>query len=447
MKHLKTNNITIMKYLLYLTTLLLCIHVQAQENVYAAPAQKQPIVLSGGTIHVGNGQVIENGYLLFENGKIIYAGPAMPSANNAQTINVSGKHIYPGIIAASTNLGLLEVSSTKSTADFSELGDMNPSVKSLVAYNAESKIINTLRTNGVLLAHIVPQGGTISGTSSVVQLDAWNWEDAAYKTNNGIHLNMPALVNRPNPFAAFFGGAQTPPGDALKNALVRVEEIRNFFREAKAYHAAAVKETVNLKYEAVKGLFNKTQKLFVHCDLVKEMMVAIDMKKEFGLDVVIVGGSDSWMMADILKENNVPVILSEPHSLPSTADDDVDLPYKTGYLLQKAGVLFTICQDGGDGFWQQRCLPFQAGTMAAYGLTREEALAAITLNPAKILGVDNQTGSLEKGKDANIVVSDGDLLDMMTNKVTHAFIQGRQVSLDNKHTQLFEKYKYKYGMK
>jgi imidazolonepropionase-like amidohydrolase len=185
----------------------------------------------------------------------------------------------------------------------------------------------------------------------------------------------------------------------------------------------------------------------VHCDLVKEMMMAVDLAKEFGFKLVIVGGSDSWIIADILKENNVAVILSQPHSLPATDDDDVDQPYKTGAALQKAGVLFTICLDEGSGYWQQRNLPFQAGTMSAYGLSKEEALAAITLSAAKILGIDGITGSLEKGKDANIVISEGDLLDMKSSKVTQAFIQGRDINLDNKQTQLFEKYKYKYSIK
>lgn len=435
-----------MKNILILIALLMAVSVRAQENVYPAPAQTQAIILTGGTIHVGNGQVIQNGNIVFENGKITFVGATLPATVNAKTISVAGKHIYPGIIAPNTNLGLTEVSSVRATFDHTELGTMNPGVKSITAYNTESKVINTLRSNGILLAHIVPKGGVFSGTSTVVQLDAWNWEDAAYKMNNGVHLNMPVLANRPqNPFAAQFG--QQPQGDAVKTALARIEEIRNFLRQAKGYFANAAKPEKNLKYEAVKGLFDKTQKLFVHCNLVKEMITAIDFKKEFGFDVVIVGGDDSWMIAALLKENNIPVILNEPHSLPATADDDVDQPYKTGYLLQKAGVLFSICQDAGDGYWQQRCLPFQAGTMAAYGLTKEEALAAITLNAAKILGIDNKTGSLETGKDANIVVSDGDILDMMTSKVTLAFIQGRQISLDNKHTQLFEKYKYKYGIK
>jgi imidazolonepropionase-like amidohydrolase len=417
----------------------------AQETIYPASAQSDKFTVTNAIIHVGNGKVINNGSIVVAGGKIIEVLETSGVSSNNKIVNANGKHVYPGIIAASTNLGLVEVTSTKSTVDAQELGDINPSLKSIVAYAADSKVINTLRSNGILLAHIVPQGGTMSGTSSVVQLDAWHWEDAAYKMNNGIHLNMPALINRPNPFAAFFGGA-APQGDALKNALNKIEEIRNFLREAKAYQSSA-KEQKNLKYEAVKGLFDKSQKLFVHGDLVKEMIMAIDMKKEFGLDVVIVGGTDSWMITEILKENDVPVILSEPHSTPSMADDAVDLPYKTGALLQKGGVLFTICQDASDGFWQQRCLPFQAGTMATYGLTKEEALSAITLNAAKILGIADKTGSIEVGKDANFVISEGDILDMMTSKVTDAFIQGRKINLDNKHTQLFEKYKFKYGVK
>ena len=254
---------------------------------------------------------------------------------------------------------------------------------------------------------------------------------------------MPLLVNRPNQFRR--RTAETV--DRVKLGLDKIEETRSFFREAKAYITEASHTAVNLKFEAVRGLFNQSQSFYVHCDLVKEMMMAVDLAKEFGFKLVIVGGSDSWIIADILKENNTAVILSQPHSLPATDDDDVDQPYKTGAALQKAGVLFTICQDEGSGYWQQRNLPFQAGTMAAYGLSKEQALTTITLSAAKILGIDALTGSLEKGKDANIVISEGDLLDMRSSKVTQAFIQGRDINLDNKQTQLFEKYKYKYSIK
>lgn len=423
---------------------LLSLGLAAQETIYPAPAHQGVIALTGGTIHIGNGSIIERGTVLIRNSRIEAVGPNVSVPSGAKVIPVAGKQVYPGLIAASSNLGLTEIASVRATSDFGELGTYNPSVKAIMAYNAESKVIPTLRSNGVLLAQVTPRGGVFSGTSSVVQLDAWNWQDAAYKMNNGIHLNFPALVNRPGPFGG--GGLQgrggSSPEDALKAALNRVEEIRSFLREAKAYSKSG--GPVNLKYEAVKGLFDKSQKLFVHCDLTKEILMALDFKKEFDLDLVIEGGTDSWMVADILREHQVPVILSEPHNLPSMADDAVDQPYKTAYLLHKAGVPFTIAIDG---FWQQRNLPFQAGTLAAYGLSKEEALSAITLQAARILGIDRQTGSLEAGKDANIVVSDGDILDMKSSKVTHAFIQGRQINLDNKHNQLFEKYKYRYNLK
>ncbi len=421
---------------------LLPIGTTAQENMHPSPSQQGSIALVGGTIHNGNGRVFK-GNIKIENGKITSINES-GTITADKIIDVTGKEIYPGIIAASTNMGLVEVGSIRATQDYNELGDINPNIRSIVAYNTDSKIINTLRSNGVLLAHIVPSGGSISGTSSVVQLDAWNYEDAAYKIDNGIHYNMPALINRPQFGGRRQGGEQV---DAVKQGLDRIENARKFFREAKAYLTVSNPTQTNLKYEAVKGLFAKTQTFFVHADLIKEMMVAIDFAKEFDFKLCIVGGSDSWIIANILKQNNVAVILSEPHSLPNTDDDDVDQPYKTGAALQKAGVLFTICQDGGDGFWRQRDLPFQTGTMAAYGLTKEEALTAVTLNAAKILGIDDKTGSLEIGKDANIVISNGDLLDMKSSIVTQAFIQGRELNLDNKQTQLYQKYKYKYAIK
>jgi len=418
--------------------------VNAQENMHPSPPQDNPVLVKHATIHCGTGQVIENGYILFEKGKIISVGTGDISPSpSTKIVDAKGKQIYPGIIAASTNLGLIEVSSVRSTADYVEVGTMNPNVHSLVAYNTDSKIINTLRSNGILLAHIVPAGGILSGTSSVVQLDAWNWEDAAYKTDNGIHFNMPVLLNQ----AIRPGRNSAEQVDAIKLGLDRIEEVRAFFREAKAYNNELTHSKINLKFEAVKGLFNQSQSFFVHCELVREMMIAIDFAREFGFKLVIVGGSDSWIIPEILKENNVAVILAQPHSLPSTEDDDVDQPYKNGTALQKAGVLFTICEDQEFGYWQQRDIPFLAGTMAAYGLTKEEALTSITLNAAKILGIDSLTGSLEKGKDANIVISEGDLLDMKTSKVTEAFIQGRAINLDNKQSQLFEKYKYKYSIR
>jgi hypothetical protein len=323
-----------------------------------------------------------------------------------------------------------------------ELGEMNPNIRAIVAYNTDSKIINTVRSNGVLLAQITPQGGMIPGSSSVVQLDAWNWQDAAYAMDNGIHFKMPALINRPAAFQR--RGANADPVAA---GLARLEEARSFFKEAKAYLNEKTHTGTNLKFEATRGLFDGSKPFFVHCDLVKEMLAAINFAKEFNFKLVLVGATDSWMIADILKENNVAVILGEIHSLPASEDDAVDQPYKTPGMLQKAGVLFSMGFEGGDGNWRQRDLPFHAGTMAAYGVTKEEALSSITLNAAKILGIADRTGSIEAGKDANIVISTGDILDMRSSVLTNAYIQGRALNLDNKHSQLFERYKYKYNVK
>jgi imidazolonepropionase-like amidohydrolase len=221
--------------------------------------------------------------------------------------------------------------------------------------------------------------------------------------------------------------------------------LKTFFQQAKAYNAETSHDQTNLKFEAVKGLFDKSAKLYVHANTVKQMLVALDFVKEFGFDVVIVGGSDSWQIADLLKQNNVSVILNQMHSLPTAEDDDVDQPYKTPAMLQKAGVMFAINDEDEQN--RGRNLMFNAGTAATYGLTKEQALQAITLNAAKCLGIDKQTGSIEVGKDANIIISDGDILDMRTSLVTDAFIQGRKIDLNDKQKQLNDRYLKRYNLK
>ena len=434
-------------FLILLTCCLL--NASSQENVYPAKENKGITFIKNATIHVGNGKVIENGSIKISNGKIEQVGADISvPPGDANVVDAKGKHVYPGLILPVSNLGLIEVSAVRATTDVRELGEMNASVRTIVAYNADSKVINTLRSNGILLANIVPQGSLIAGSSSVVQLDAWNWEDAAYKTDAGIHLYMPSLIPRPR-----FGGTgsaggsdpqQTQP-DPVKEGLDKIEQVKTFFSEAKAYHTAEAHEETNLKFAAVKGLYNKAQKLYVHANTVKQMLVALDFRTEFGFDIVIVGGSESWQIADLLKQNDVSVILQQSHSLPAMKDDDIDQPYKTAAILQKAGVLFSISDD--DAGTRGRNLPFNAGTAAAYGLTKEEALQSITLNAAKILGVEDKTGSIEPGKDANIVISEGDILDMRSSIITDAFIQGRKIDLTDKHKQLYERYNQKYNLK
>ncbi len=420
---------------------------QSQETVLPAKEHKGYTYIKNATIHVGNGKVIENGVIKIKDNKIEEVGTNITVPEGDNVIDAKGKHVYPGLILPASNLGLVEVSSIRSSSDVREMGDLNPNIRAIVAYNTDSKVINTLRSNGILLANIVPQGSLVAGSSSVVQLDAWNWEDAAYKTDAGIHFYMPSLMPRPR-FGGFGGGGsgpQQPQSDPVKEGLDQVERIKSFFKEAKAYFAETQHDETNLKFEAVKGLFEKKQKLYVHANTTKQILLALDFVKEFGFDVVIVGGSDSWQVADLLKQNNVAVILQQPHSLPTLNDDDVDQPYKTAAILQKAGVLFAISDD--DGQTRGRNLPFNAGTAATYGLTKEEALAAITLNSAKIMGIADKAGSIEAGKDATIVISDGDILDMRTSNVTDAFIQGRKIDLTDKHKLLNDRFNQKYNLK
>jgi len=420
---------------------------KAQDDVYPAQPYTGRLFITGGTIHVGNGQVIENGTIEVSNGKIVRVGTDIQPSGDARTIDAKGKQVYPGLILSVTDLGLKEIGSgVRGSNDFEELGDLNPNIRSIVAYNTDSKIINTLKANGILLAGTTPEGGTISGSSTVVQLDAWNWEDAAYKLDNAIHVTLPSFLPRPRRFGGGGGGrlGGTPQGDPVKEALEKIEELKTFFREARAYAAETTHKETNLKFEAVKGLYTRQQKLFVHGDQVKQMLVAIEFAKEFGFDVTIVGGSESWLIAGLLKQNNISVILQQLHALPTTEDDDVDQPFKTPAVLQKAGVLFALNDNHEEA--RYRNLMFNAGTAVAYGLSKEEALEAITLNAAKICGIDDRTGSLEAGKDANIVISGGDILDMRTSLIEHCYIQGREVSLDNKQTQLYHRYMTKYGL-
>ena len=431
------------KYLSIFALALLGLTASAQDNVYPAAKQKGVTVITHATVHVGNGTTLTDASVAFENGKITGVGNVVAPAG-ATIIDGTGKHLYPGLILPSSDLGLREISSgVRGSNDYAEIGENNANIRSIVAYNTDSKIIGVLRENGILLAGVAPQGELIEGQASVVQLDAWNYEDAAYKMDNGLYINMPSLMARRGGRMAFMRPG--PAGDPVKAAMDKIETIKAFFHDAKAYYQEKTHAANNLKLEAVRGLFEGKQKLFVRANEVKQILLAMDIAKTFGFKLVIVGGTEAYQIADLLAEHNVPVILDRQHALPSMEDDDVDQPYKTPAALQKAGVLF--CLNDTHDQSRFRNLAFNAGTAATYGLTKEQALSAVTLNPAKILGIDDKAGTIESGKDANLLVVNGDLLDMKSSVIGQAFIQGRNVSLDNKGKQLYERYKHKYQLK
>ena len=431
-----------MKNSIYILIITLCTSFGFAQQTPASK-QSKPIAITGATAHLGNGQVIENSLIIFKDGKLttVSSGSQM-DLSGMEVINANGKHVYPGFIVPSSTLGLGEIDSVKASVDESEIGEMNPHIRSIVAYNAESKLVESMRPNGVLMGQTTPQGGRIAGTSSVVQFDAWNWQDATVKVNDGIHLNWPSSFTR----GRWWLGED--PG--LKNNdkyNEQINDVTSFFNETKAY-AAGDKGTINLPYAATQGLFDGTKKLYINVDNEKGITDAIHFAKNNKVQhMVIVGGSESYKVADLLKQHNIPVIIQRVHSLPSQEDEDYDMPFKLATLLVEKGIMVALNANGSMERMSTRNLPFYAGTTVAYGLDKEEALKLITSNTAKILGIDKNYGTLEEGKSATLFISEGDALDMRTNKLTHAFIDGRLVSLETHQTELWKRYdgKYKAG--
>ena len=418
--------------------LLLPLFIFAQNPV-PAPPQTGAVLILGATAHLGNGTMIANSAIGFEGGRLTLVADAtlirIDRTKYTTVYDASGKHVYPGFIAPLTNLGLAEIEAARATVDYADIGQYNPNLRSLVAYNTDSEVIPTVRSNGVLLAQVTPLGGTISGSSSVVQLDAWNWEDATYRADEGLHLHWPLMRT--------MGGFETGNPEIKKNEQYEkdVMALHRFFEEAKAYAQQSAPAIKNQRFEAMRGLFDQKTTLYIHTGNAKTIQESVLFAEKFGLRKVLAGANDAWRVADFLKSHNVPVIIGKTHSLPNREDDDVDQPFKTAALLQSKGILFSF---SNDGFWQQRNLSFQAGQAVGFGLDKEAAISALTLNTAKILGIDKTCGSLETGKDATLFISEGDALDMRTCQVTAAFIQGRTINLDNKHKRLYQRFEKKY---
>ncbi|MPR32337.1 amidohydrolase family protein [Salmonirosea aquatica] len=430
-----------MKHLVLAFLALLPFGLQAQNPAPATP-QSRPIVLTGATIHVGNGQVIQNGVIAFDKGLITSIGPASTTVDRAasEVIDLTGKHVFPGVIAMGTTVGIQEIASVRATLDFEEIGDINPHVRSLVAYSTDSEVIPTLRTSGILLAQSVPQGGTVSGSSSVFNTDGWNWEDAVVKKDDGIWLTWPPYLARSFDFETF--SVSTKKNEKRLDVIRTLEST---FADAQAYAELTNPDLTNLRMKAMKGLFDNTQNLYIRASYAKDIVDAVKFAQRYGIKkVVIAGGDEAIKVASFLKDNNVPVVLGATHRLPSRPDDAVYAPYEQPAKLHRAGVKVAISYD--DEWWRVRNLPFLAGTAAGFGdISKEEALQFVTRNPAEIMGIDKQVGTLEKGKQATLLVTTGDLLDMRGDVVEHAFIKGAKVNLDNKQKRLYEKYKEKYG--
>lgn len=404
-----------------------------------APAQARAVALVGATLHVGDGTVLTNAALTFDQGLITAVGARDEVATaDHDVIDVGGQHVYPGFILPDSNLGLSEVGSIADTVDTRETGDFNPSVRALVAYNTDSELIPTLRFNGVLTAQVSPLGGTVAGLSSVVQLDAWNFEDAALAVDDGLFVNWPARKRGQFDFSTFTLKRVKNEAHAEQIAQLTAlfEDARETLRDDP--------QGPNLKLAAAARVLRGQSRLYVSTNNSQDMVLAVKFARRFEIPHVVILGRDGLLRAaPFLAEENVPVIVLGTHWTPPFDRSDVDLPFRLPALLVEQGVKVGLTYPGDP--MNTRNLAFAAGTAAAHGLDREAALRMITLSNAEILGLDNQLGSLAPGKRATLFVSRGDALDMRGNQLTAAYIDGRKLRLAGRQQQLYERYQRRYS--
>lgn len=404
--------------------------------------KSQAILLVNGFLHQGNGTVVETALIGIRNGKIDFVKNALSSAYKKSEwdtiIDLQGQHVYPAFIAPNSTLGITEIDAVRATRDFQEVGYLNPHIRSQIAFNAESKVISTVRTNGVLFAQVTPRGGRISGTSSVMALSGWNWEDATIFKDDGVHINWPESIQG------------TWKDDVItktkgKNYQQQKEELVTFFNLVKAYQNNADELKTDLRMNAMIPCLTAEKRIYFHANEIQQLTDIIEFVHFFDIPFpVIVGGYDSYMIARKLKDAKIPVMLGRTHSLPENEDDPIDLPFQLPTMLQKEGVLFCLQNEGEMEAMNARNLPFQAGTAMAYGLTEEQAIQSISLNTAKIMGISKTYGSIEAGKSASLFVSKGNALDMRTNQVSLIFVNGSFVPTTNFQTELYQRYEKKY---
>ena len=407
-------------------------------------AQPSKILLLDGFLHVGNGETIDHALIGIKNGVITEVGNSLVNSYNNNDwdtiINLENKHIYPGFVAANSTLGLTEIDAVRATRDFNETGSLNPHVRTQIAYNVESKVISTVMTNGVLLCQATPRGGIISGTSSVMSLIGWNWEDATIYANDGIHVNWPSSLQG--------GGwwAEPAPKKQNENYSLQLKELNDFFELAKTYAFASKNDVeYDQRLDAIKACFTEEKRVYFHADEIQQINDIIEFSKKFDVKFpVIIGGYEAHLLGSRMRDSKIPVMIRRIHSLPENDDDPVDQSFKLPCLLKKEGIFFSIQNAGDMEAMNARNLPFQAGTAMAHGLTEEEAVEAISLSPCKIMGIDKKYGSIEKGKSATLFVSEGNALEMKTNKATLILLNGKFAPTTNFQYDLYKKYSDKY---
>lgn len=404
--------------------------------------------IRGARIVTVSGATIENGTVVIEDGKITAVGANIPVPGGAETVDGTGLSVYPGMIDAGTSMGLMEIpQGAAGTNDLNEVGDMNPNSRAIIAVNPYSAHISITRNNGITSVLTMPRNGVIVGQSSVINLQGSTANEMSLLSNNALVINFPRVTT----FGGFGGGGfgrQAPDfNEAVRTRDTRIEELKKMFKDAEAYAKAQdayAKDNrlsrlkTDLKMAALVPYVRGEKPIMYTADRDRDIRAVVKFADDTKTKAVIIGGSEAWKSADLLRQKNVPVVFTNIYSLPTRDDDAYDSLFDVAGKLQKAGVKF--CISTGDTGAEARDLPYHAGIASAFGLPKEEALKAVTLYPAQILGVADRVGSIEVGKMANVVVTNGDILEP-TTKILHLFINGRKLPLTSRHTELYEQFK------
>lgn len=398
--------------------------------------QKQPIVIVGATIHPVSVPPIENGMIVFDGGRIVQVGTDVDIPNGAKKIDATGKHVYPGLINTDGVLGLIEVNSVRATDDTGEVGELNMNARAEVAINPDSELIPVTRSGGVLMSLTAPRRGLITGTSALLQLDGWTTEDMTLHAPAGMHVRWPSLREADHHDEA------KESADLTKQQEERMRKLEDAFVRAAAYQkarAADADQPIDLRWEAMLPVLRGEVPIIVDAERASQIQSAVAFANRHQLKLIIDGGSDAAECAALLKSQQVPVIVSGVYRNPLRRHQAYDDAFTLPARLRKAGVQFCISGRTRFDAANIRNLPYHAAMAIAFGLSEQDALSAITLWPAEILGVAGNVGSLDAGKLATLIIADGDIFHTATN-ITHAWIQGRQVDLSDRHKRLNQKY-------
>ena len=410
----------------------------AQDKATASP---RTFSIVGATIHPVSGPDVAGGTIVVRDGKIASVSAGAAPEPGAPVVDGKGKHVYPSLFPPMTVLGLEEIDAVRATLDKQELGGINPAARADVAINYDSELLPVARSGGVLVAGVTPIGGIIAGTAVATKLDGWTREDATLKAPAAITIYWPDLRINRSPDASRTVKKQEKTRDEA------LERLKKAFRDARAYgKARAAEKTAGVprhdfdpRLDALLPAIDGAIPVVVHAQRLAQIRDAMKWASEEKLGLVIWGGADAWRMADELAKAGVPVILESPLVLPVREDDPYDAQFADAGVLDRAGVRVAF-NDGGDDASNVRNFPQLAAMAVAYGYPREKALASLTLEPARILGVDGRIGSLEPGKDATLILTDGDILDLRT-RVVGAYIDGRALDLSDRQKRLYERYR------